>query len=131
MNPEVYNKFYEQTGLKMFEAYGQTEATVMVGNFPGMEPKPGSMGKAAPGYDVEIVRPDGTKCNPGETGAIVVYLDKQRPFGLFSGYYHDEKNTGIVFADGIYHTGDVASYDEDGYIWFVGRDDAGDLHANF
>lgn len=123
LNPEVYNKFYEQTGLKMFEGYGQTESTVMVGNFPGMEPKPGSMGKAAPGYDVKIVRPDGTKCAPGETGSIVVCLDEQRPFGLFAGYYHDEKNTEKVFADGVYHTGDVASYDEDGYIWFVGRDD--------
>ena len=123
LNPEVYNRFYEQTGLKMFEGYGQTESTVMVGNFPGMEPKPGSMGKAAPGYDVEIVRPDGTKCAPGETGSIVVRLDTQRPFGLFAGYYHDEKNTEKVFANGIYHTGDVASYDEDGYIWFVGRDD--------
>ncbi len=123
LNPEVYNKFYEQTGLKMFEGYGQTESTVMVGNFPGMEPKPGSMGKAAPGYDVKIVRPDGTKCAPGETGSIVVCLDKQRPFGLFAGYYHDEKNTEKVFSDGVYHTGDVASYDEDGYIWFVGRDD--------
>lgn len=123
LNPEIYNKFYEQTGLKMFEAYGQTEATVMVGNFPGMEPKPGSMGKPAPGYDVTIVRPDGTRCAPGETGSIVVSLEKGHPFGLFAGYYHDDDMTNEVFAENTYHTGDTAYYDEDGYIWFVGRDD--------
>ena len=107
----------------MFEAYGQTEATVMVGNFPGMEPKPGSMGKPAPGYDVSVVRPDGTKCEPNEQGSIVVNLENGHPFGLFTGYYHDEERTKSVFADNKYLTGDTAYYDEDGYIWFVGRDD--------
>ncbi|MBQ8013690.1 MAG: AMP-binding protein [Treponema sp.] len=123
LNPEVYNKVYEATGLKMFEAYGQTEATVMVGNFPGMEPKPGSMGKPAPGYDVAIVRPDGTKCDPKEPGVIVVNLEKGHPFGLFTGYYHDEEKTKSVFSGNKYLTGDTAYYDEDGYIWFIGRND--------
>ncbi|MCR4823683.1 MAG: AMP-binding protein, partial [Treponema sp.] len=123
LNPEVYNKVYEATGLKMFEAYGQTEATVMVGNFPGMEPKPGSMGKAAPGYDVAVVRPDGSKCDPMEQGAIVVNLENGRPFGLFTGYYHDEEKTKSVFENDKYLTGDTAYYDEDGYIWFIGRND--------
>ena len=123
LNPEVYNKVYEATGLKMFEAYGQTEATVMVGNFPGMEPKPGSMGKPAPGYDVSVVRPDGSKCDPKEPGVIVVNLENGRPFGLFTGYYHDEEKTKSVFSGNKYLTGDTAYYDEDGYIWFIGRND--------
>ncbi|WP_296332909.1 AMP-binding protein [uncultured Treponema sp.] len=123
LNPEVYNKVYEATGLKMFEAYGQTEATVMVGNFPGMEPKPGSMGKPAPGYDVSVVRPDGTKCAPKEPGVIVVNLENGHPFGLFTGYYHDEEKTKSVFSGNKYLTGDTAYYDEDGYIWFIGRND--------
>lgn len=123
LNPGVYNKVYKSTGLKMFEAYGQTEATVMVGNFPGMEPKPGSMGKPAPGYDVSIVRPDGSKCDPMEKGSIVVNLENGMPFGLFTGYYHDEEKTKSVFANQKYLTGDTAYYDEDGYIWFVGRND--------
>lgn len=123
LNPEVYKKVYEATGLKMFEAYGQTEATVMVGNFPGMEPKPGSMGKPAPGYDVSVVRPDGSKCAPKEPGVIVVNLENGRPFGLFTGYYHDEEKTKSVFSGNKYLTGDTAYYDEDGYIWFIGRND--------
>ena len=123
LNPEVYKKVYEATGLKMFEAYGQTEATVMVGNFPGMEPKPGSMGKPAPGYDLSIVRPDGSKCAPKEPGVIVVNLENGRPFGLFTGYYHDEEKTKSVFSGNKYLTGDTAYYDEDGYIWFIGRND--------
>lgn len=123
LNPEVYKKVYDATGLKMFEAYGQTEATVMAGNFPGMEPKPGSMGKPAPGYDIAIVRPDGTKCDPKEPGVIVVNLENGRPFGLFTGYYHDEERTKSVFENNKYLTGDTAYYDEDGYIWFIGRND--------
>ena len=107
----------------MFEAYGQTEATVMAGNFPGMEPKPGSMGKPAPGYDIAIVRPDGTLCDPKEPGVIVVNLENGRPFGLFTGYYHDEERTKSVFENNKYLTGDTAYYDEDGYIWFIGRND--------
>jgi acetyl-CoA synthetase len=123
LNPEVYNRFYEQTGHKMHEAYGQTEATVICGNFPGMEPKPGSMGKPAPGYDVDIVRPDGQKCAAGENGEIVIHVDKAHPFGLFAGYYRDVSLTAAAFDSGLYHTGDVAYFDEDNYIWFVGRND--------
>lgn len=123
LNSEVYNRFYEQTGIKMFEAYGQTEATVIIGNFPGMEVKPGSMGKPAPGYDVEIVSPGGKKCAPGETGEIVIHVDKGRPFGLFAGYYQDVSLTAAAFDNDLYHTGDTAYMDEDGYFWFVGRND--------
>ncbi len=123
LSPDLFNKVYEATGLKMYEAFGQTEATVMIGNFPGMTPKPGSMGKPAPGYDIEIVRPDGTKCAPNEKGSIIIKLDKQRPFGLFSGYYKNEELTKKAFENGVYNTGDVAYYDDDGYYWFIGRND--------
>ncbi len=123
LNSEVYNKFYEKTGIRMFEAYGQTESTVLAGNFPGMEPKPGSMGKPAPGYDLEIVRPNGTKCDPLETGSLVVHLDKNKPVGLMLGYYKNEEQTKKALGGTYYDTGDTAYYDDDGYIWFVGRND--------
>lgn len=123
LDPELFEEVYRFTGLRMFEAFGQTEATVMIGNFPGMTPKPGSMGKSAPGYDIEIVRPDGTKCDPNENGSIIIRLDKGRPFGLFAGYYKNQELTEKAFENGVYNTGDVARVDEDGYIWFVGRND--------
>lgn len=123
LDPELFEEVYRFTGLRMFEAFGQTEATVMIGNFPGMTPKPGSMGKSAPGYDIEIVRPDGTKCEPNENGSIIVRLDKGRPFGLFAGYYKNKELTEKAFENGVYNTGDIARVDEDGYIWFVGRND--------
>lgn len=123
LNPEVFHKFYEQTGIKMFEAYGQTEATVIAGNFPGMEPKPGSMGKPAPGYDVDVILPNGQSCKAGEQGEIVIRLNKEQPFGLFSGYYRDFSLTAAAFDSGVYHTGDTAFFDKDGYLWFVGRKD--------
>ena len=123
LNSEVFNKFYEKTGIKMFEAYGQTETTLVAGNFPGMEPKPGSMGKPAPGYDVDIVRPDGKKCTPLETGSLVIRIDQKKPLGLFSGYYKNEEQTKKALSGVTYNTGDQAYFDDDGYIWFVGRND--------
>jgi acetyl-CoA synthetase len=123
LNPEVYNKFLELTGLKLFEAYGQTELTIVLGNFTGMEPKPGSMGKPSPGYDLDIVRPDGSSCDTGEVGEIIIRIDHGKPFGMYAGYYRDPELTAKAFEGGIYHTGDTAWKDEDGYYWFVGRTD--------
>lgn len=123
LNSEVYNKFYEKTGIKMFEGYGQTETAIIAGNFPGMEPKPGSMGKPAPGYNVEIVDEKGERCPPKQTGRIVIHLEKGKPIGLFSGYYRNEDQTLAALSGPVYDTGDIAYYDEDGYIWFVGRSD--------
>ncbi len=123
LNPEVYNRFLEMTGLKLYEGYGQTELTMTIGTFPWMEPKPGSMGKPSPGYDIDIVRPDGVSCESGEVGEIVLRLEQGKPFGMFAGYYRDEKLTSQAFDGGIYHTGDTAWKDEDGYFWFVGRND--------
>ncbi len=123
LNPEVYYQFYKATGLKLYEGFGQTELTVTIGTFPWMEPKPGSMGKPAPGYDVDIVNDNGEPCEVGEKGQIVVRTDKRKPVGMFDGYYRSEDVTKKVWHDGMYFTGDVAWKDEDGYFWFVGRAD--------
>ncbi|MBO7402249.1 MAG: AMP-binding protein, partial [Lachnospiraceae bacterium] len=123
LNPEVFNKFYEATGLKLMEGFGQTETTLTVGNFIGMTPKPGSMGKPNPMYDIDIVTPEGKSTGVGEIGEIVVKTDKNVPCGLFMGYYKDKEHTDEVYHDGMYHTGDTAWRDEDGYFWYVGRTD--------
>ena len=123
LNGEIYNKFLEKTGIKMKEGYGQTELTLTIGNFDGMEPKPGSMGKPAPGYTIDIVDSEGSSCKPEEVGEIVIRLDEGRPFGMFAGYYKDQQRTQEAFMGGLYHTGDMAYRDEDGYFWFVGRID--------
>ena len=123
LNPEVYNRWYEYTGLKLMEAFGQTETTVLVGNFTGMEPKPGSMGKPSPLYDVDIVDEDGNTVPAGEVGEIVIRTDNRDQSGMFGGYYLNEELTNKMWHDGLYHTGDTAWYDEDGYYWYVGRTD--------
>lgn len=123
LNPEVYNQFLKMTGLKLMEGYGQTELTVTLGTFPWLEPKPGSMGKPAPGYDIDIVDENGNSCETGEEGQIIIRTDKRIPAGMFSGYYRDQQLTDKVWHDGAYYTGDMAWRDEDGYYWFVGRAD--------
>lgn len=123
LNGEVYNKFYEQTGLKMHEGFGQSESTVIVANFPGIKVKPGSMGKPSPCYDVDIVDINGKSCPVGETGELVINIKEEHPFGLFVGYYHDVSLTAAAFDSGVYHTGDTVYKDAEGYIWFVGRKD--------
>lgn len=123
LNPEVYNQFLKLTGLRLMEGYGQTECTVAVATYPWLEPKPGSMGKPSPGYDIDILNDKGESCQVGEQGQIVIYTDKYKPVGMFDGYYRDKKLTKSVWHDGIYYTGDMAWKDEDGYFWFVGRAD--------
>lgn len=123
LNPEVYNQFLSMTGLKLMEGYGQTELTVTLATFPWMEPKPGSMGRPAPGYDIDLVDENGNSCEVGEEGQIVVRTDKRKPVGIFDGYYRDRALTTKVWHDDIYYTGDMAWRDEDGYYWFVGRAD--------
>ena len=124
LNPEVFNRFYEKTGIRLMEAYGQTETTVLVANLFGMEPKPGSMGRPSPLYDVDIVDEDGQPVPAGEVGEIVVRVKpgETQP-GLFMGYYRDPQRTKAAWHDGLYHTGDTAWRDEDGYFWYVGRTD--------
>ncbi|MDR2391186.1 MAG: AMP-binding protein [Planctomycetota bacterium] len=124
LNPEVYDRWLEKTGLKLHEAYGQTESVVSVANTRWVEPKPGSMGKPMPIYDIKLLGADGTFCERGETGEIVIRADRQNPPpGLFRGYRDDEELTVSTWHDGWYHTGDLAWMDEDGFLWFVGRAD--------
>ena len=123
LNPSVFDKFYKATGIKLMEGFGQTETTLTLGTFPWMEPKPGSMGVPNPQYDIDILKDDGTRAKVGEHGQIVVRTDKRKQLGLFCEYYRNKKLTDQVWSDGIYHTGDIAYYDEDGYYWFVGRAD--------
>ncbi|MCE5214761.1 MAG: AMP-binding protein [Methanobacterium sp.] len=123
LNPEVYNKFHELTGLRLMEGFGQTECVACVANFPWIKPRPGSMGKPSPNYDIELMDSDGNPCDIGEEGEIVIKTSQQKPPGLFNGYYRDQVKTKEVWHDGYYHTGDTAWMDEDGYLWFVGRND--------
>ena len=124
LNPSVYQEFYELTGIKLREGFGQTETTCTVLTTPWMEPKPGSMGKPNPAYDVDIVMGDGRSAEVGEQGEIIIRVNEnEKPYGLFLGYYRDENRTKEAYNNGIYHTGDVAWKDEDGYFWFVGRND--------
>lgn len=123
LNPEVYYQFLKATGVKLMEGFGQTETTLVVGNFVGMTAKPGSMGKPSVLYDIDIIMPDGTSAKNGETGEIVIRTDKNVPCGLFCNYYKDEEKTKAAWSDNIYHTGDTAWRDEDGYFWYVGRVD--------
>lgn len=123
LNPSVYETFYNITGIKLMEGFGQTETTVTIATFPWLEPKPGSMGRPNPAYDIDLIAPDGHSVEDGEHGEIVIRTDKWRPVGLFKEYYRDPKRNQDIFHDNVYHTGDVAWRDEDGYFWFVGRTD--------
>ena len=123
LEPAVYEKFRQLTGIKMMEGFGQTETTMTLGTFPWMTPKPGSMGKPNAQYDIRLLKPDGTECEDGEKGEICVRVGDEKPLGLFKCYYRDEEKTKEVWHDGLYHTGDMAWRDADGYFWFVGRMD--------
>ena len=123
LNAAVYNKFLQLTGIRLMEGFGQTETTMTLGTMPWMEPKPGSMGIPNPQYDIRLIKPDGTPCEDGEKGEIVVHVGDRKPIGLFKEYYRDEELTREAWHDGLYHTGDVAWRDEDGYYWFEGRID--------
>lgn len=123
LNPEIFEKFYRKTGMRIMEGFGQTETTLTIANLAGMTPKPGSMGKPSPQYDVKVMDQDGRICKPSETGEVVISVKDGVPAGLFMGYYLDEKRTENVIYNGYYHTGDTAYMDEEGYLWYVGRVD--------
>ena len=123
LNPAVFDKFKELTGISLMEGFGQTETTMTLGTMPWTKPKPGSMGLPNPQYDIDLIKPDGTPCEDGEKGEIVVRTNAGKPVGLFKYYYRDDELTNNVWHDGLYHTGDVAWRDEDGYYWFEGRID--------
>ena len=124
LNGEVYNKWLEQTGKKIYEGYGQTESTIICGNFMEFsEIKPGSMGRPNPLYDVEILNANNNPVPAGEVGELWIHVENGRPFGLLMGYHKDVVLTANAFDGGVYHTGDNVYMDEDGYVWFVGRKD--------
>ena len=123
LEPVVFQKFYELVGVKMMEGFGQTETTMTLGTFPWVKPKPGSMGKPNPQYDVKLLKSDGSPCEDGEKGEICIDTSAGKSIGLFKGYYRDPELTEKVWYDNLYHTGDLAWRDEEGYYWFVGRAD--------
>ena len=123
LNPEVFEQWTRVTGVPLMEGFGQTETTLTIANFVGTAPRPGSMGKPSPIYDIDIITPDGKSAATGETGEIVIKTDKSTPPGLFKGYYRNADGTNASWHDGAYHTGDTAWRDEDGYFHFVGRVD--------
>ena len=122
LNPDLFNFWKEHTGLTIFEGFGQTETPLTIANLKHSTPRSGSMGKPVPLYDVEIQRDDGSRCNTGETGEICIHMEP-RPAGIMMEYYRDPEKTANAIYDGWYHTGDTAWVDEDGYFWYVGRND--------
>lgn len=123
LNPEVYYKWLEYTGIQLMEGFGQTESTLMLANTIGMTPKAGSMGKPTPLYDIDLVDSNGNTVPAGVVGEIVVRGEQAKVPGLFKGYYRNQQITDEAWHDGIYHTGDTAWRDEEGYYWYVGRND--------
>lgn len=124
LNPEVYNKWLELTGLRMCEGFGQTESSVLVANFDGFEPNPGSMGKPSPLYNIDIIDENGNSCEVGVEGELVVRdIDKYMPTGLVAQMFNDPEATKEKLGGKFYRTGDVAWRDSKGYYWFVGRAD--------
>ncbi|MCR5151136.1 MAG: AMP-binding protein [Clostridiales bacterium] len=123
LNPEVAIQFKKATGLEIMEGFGQTETTLVVGNLIGIKPKLGSMGKASPQYSCDLVDVDGNPVADGETGELVIRLDNGDPIGLFKQYVDEDEKNIECRRDNMYHTGDTAWRDEDGYYWYVGRVD--------
>ena len=115
----MFHQFQKATGLSLMEGFGQSETTVMIGNLVGMRPKPGSMGKPVPLYPVDLVDHDGNSVADGQVGEIVIRAEKTDICGLFRGYYNNPEGTDAAWHDGLYHTGDTAWRDEDGYFWYV------------
>ena len=123
LNPEVIRYWFENTGTVIADGYGQTETINIVGNFPGIETRYGSMGKPVPGFDINVIDDEGKILSDGEVGHIAIRTDKKWPAGLFHGYLQNNLIVKDSFRHGWYYTGDTASRDKDGYLWFVGRSD--------
>lgn len=123
LNPSVYERWLEYTGNKIYDGYGQTETVNIIATTKDMEVKPGSMGKPAFGFEVDILDDDGNPLGIGEIGHIALKVKPNRPIGFFKGYYKDEEATKNSIHGDWYFTGDKAHKDKDGYFWFVGRAD--------
>ncbi len=123
LNPNVFQEWKDKTGLMIYESYGQTETTLVLGTYPFVEPRPGSMGVRNPQFNIDVVDSKGFSCAPGEKGNLVIRTDAGRPLGLFKEYYHNPELTEQAYKDNIYYTRDIVYYDEEGYFWFVSRAD--------
>ena len=123
LNPSIFEKWHDKTGIIIREAYGQTETTMVVGTYPWVTPKPGAMGLRNPQYDIDVVDEMGNSVAPMEQGELVIKTGEEKTLGLFKKYYRNEEMTEQRIVDGKYHTGDVVYYDQDGYFWFVSRID--------
>ena len=122
LNAEVLKQFYNATGQLIYEGYGQTETSIILGTFHGVEIRPGSMGKACPLYDIHLVDENYNDVCDGETGEIVIKIHHPQ-CGLLYKYHNNPELTEQLLGDGYHHTGDLAYRDEDGYYWFIGRAD--------
>jgi acetyl-CoA synthetase len=122
LNPEVIKAWKDATGLTIYEGYGQTETVLCIGTFPCMTPKFGSMGKPSPGWQIELHDDQGKQVGLHEEGKIAIKLNP-RPVGIFREYLNNDEDNKKSFVNGFYYTGDKAYKDEDGYYWFIGRDD--------
>lgn len=122
LNPEVIRAWKEATGLTIYEGYGQTETVLCIGTFPGMKPKFGSMGRPSPGWEIELHDDQGKPVAIHEEGRIAIRTEP-RPPGMFREYFKNDEENRKSFIEGWYYTGDKAYRDEDGYFWFIGRDD--------
>lgn len=123
LNAGVYQSWLELTGKPIFEGYGQTETCLQIATFPFMTPKPGSIGRPCPGWDIVLVNENDEVCEAGQEGEICIRTSPKRPVGLFEGYLDEPERTAAVMTNGYYRTGDKAWKDEDGYFWFLGRTD--------
>jgi len=123
LNEGVFHAWKKTTGITIYEGYGQTETTLQIAAFSNMDVKPGSIGKPCPGWDIVLLDEKGKPCPPGEEGEICIRLGDGKRLGLFEGYLYEPEKTASVMFKGYYHTGDKAWADEDGYFWFLGRND--------
>ncbi|MDO4993070.1 MAG: AMP-binding protein, partial [Prevotellaceae bacterium] len=123
LNPSVFDEWQQKTGIMIYESYGQTETTLVVGTYPWVKPKPGAMGVRNPQFDIDVVDEEGKSVANMEHGELVIRIGEKKPLGLFKGYYRDEEMTKERIVNGIYYTGDIVYRDEDGYLWFVSRAD--------
>jgi acetyl-CoA synthetase len=118
---EIFTRFLKKTGIEIKEGFGQTESAVITAAFKYIKARPGSIGYPAPIYDLQLLTENGDEITePDKFGEICIKLKKDQ-YGLLTGYYKDAERTEKCFAGGYYHTGDVASFDADGYLWFAGR----------
>ncbi len=135
LNPNVFMQWKKKTGIMIYESYGQTETTLVLGTYPYVKPNPGAMGVPNPQFQVDVLNADGQRCKPGEHGQLVIRTNRisgaigenghpmHKPLGLFKEYYRHPELTQKAHCNDIYYTGDVVYYDEQGYYWFVSRAD--------